>query len=149
MFGLAFFAFIVVFREAFESVLFIQAINIQTAPDDNYSIGLGALAATVLILVFVVLFLKYSKKLPIRPLFKYSSWLITLLAFILIGKGFHAIQEAGWVPITQSPVSLNVSWLGIYPTVETIMAQVLFLGMMLILYYYSSRKISEKAVRVK
>ena len=147
MFGLAVFAFIVVFREAFESVLFIQAINIQTAPTDNYSIGLGALAATVLILVFVVLFLKYSKNIPIRPLFRYSSWLITLLAFILIGKGFHAIQEAGWVSITHSPVSLNVSWLGIYPTVETIMAQVLFLGLMLMLYYFNSRKLSVKTVR--
>lgn len=147
MLGLAVFAFIVVFREAFESILFIQAINIQTAPADNYSIGLGTLAAAVLILMFVVLFLKYSKKLPIRPLFRYSAWLITLLAFILIGKGLHAIQEAGWVFITQSPVSLSVSWLGIYPTVETITAQVLFLGLMLILYYYSSRKISAKAVR--
>ena len=147
MFGLAFFAFIVVFREAFESILFIQAINIQTDPTDNYSIGLGALAATILILVFVFLFLKYSKKLPIRPLFRYSAWLITLLAFILIGKGFHAIQEAGWVSITQSPVSLNVSWLGIYPTVETILAQILFLGLMLLLYFYTSRKLSVKAVR--
>lgn len=146
MFGLAFFAFIVVFREAFESVLFLQAINIQTTPEDNYSIGLGVVAASLLIAVFVVVFLKYSGKIPIRPLFRYSAWLITLLAFILIGKGFHAIQEAGWVAITQSHVSFSVSWLGIYPTVETLLAQGLFLGLMLMLYFFSSRRLSMKNV---
>jgi len=141
MFGIAFFSFMVVFREAFESILFLQAISLETQPAHQSSIGLGVLAAFVLIALISVLFVRYSKKIPVRQLFRYSAWAITLLALILIGKGVHSIQEAGWLSVTGFPVSVSVDWLGIYPTFETISAQVVLLIFMLLLYYLSYRRV--------
>ena len=141
MFGIAFFSFMVVFREAFESILFLQAISLETQPAHQSSIGLGVLAAFVMISLFAILFVRYSKKIPVRQLFRYSAWAITLLALILIGKGVHSIQEAGWLSVTGFPVSVSVDWLGIYPTIETISAQVVLLLLMLLLYYLSYRRV--------
>ena len=137
MFGLAFFSFMVVFREAFESILFLQAIGLETQSGDQSSIGFGVLAAFALIGLLAFLFLKYSKKIPVRQLFKYSSWVISLLAVILTGKGIHAIQEAGWLSVTGFPVSFKIDWLGIYPTTETLVAQIILLSFLFLLYYLS------------
>lgn len=140
MFGLAFFSFMVVFREAFESILFLQAINLETIPLNKSAIGFGVLAAFGLIALLGFLFLRYSKKIPVRQLFLYSSWGISLLAVILLGKGIHSIQESGWIPITESPIFVHVDWLGIYPTIETIVSQLILFGILLYLYYSGSRK---------
>ncbi len=140
MFGLAFFSFMVVFREAFESILFLQAINLETTPTNKSAIGLGVLAAFGLIALLGFLFLRYSKKIPVRQLFLYSSWGISLLAVILLGKGIHSIQESGWISMTNSPIVVNIDWLGIYPTIETIFSQLILFGIVLALYYSNSRK---------
>lgn len=140
MFGLAFFSFMVVFREVFESILFLQAISLDTQLGSQSSIGLGVLAAFGLIVLFAFLFLKYSRKIPIRQLFRYSAWVIILLALILMGKGIHSLQEAGWLSITGFPFSITIDWLGIFPTIETIVAQLSLLILMSILYYLSNRK---------
>ena len=147
MLGLAVFSFMVVFREAFESILFLQAISLETKTGDGSSIGLGVIAAFTLIALLAVIFVKYSKRIPVRQLFRYSSWVITLLAIILIGKGVHAVQEAGWVSVTSFPISLKIDWLGVYPTNETLMAQVVLLGFLLLLYYVSNHR--NKAIQVK
>ena len=147
MLGLAVFSFMVVFREAFESILFLQAISLETKTGDGSSIGLGVIAAFTLIALLAVIFVKYSKRIPVRQLFRYSAWVITLLAIILIGKGIHAVQEAGWVSVTSFPISLKIDWLGVYPTNETLMAQVVLLGFLLLLYYVSNHR--NKAIQVK
>ncbi|HEY9169040.1 MAG TPA: FTR1 family protein [Lutibacter sp.] len=140
MYGLAFFSFMVVFREAFESILFLQAINLETIPINKSAIGLGVLSAFGLIALLGFLFLRYSKKIPVRQLFLYSSWGISLLAIILLGKGIHSIQESGWISMTNSPIVVHIDWLGIYPTIETIFSQLILFGIVLVLYYSNNRK---------
>src|SRR5699024_7349251 len=114
--GLAAFAFMVVFREAFEVILFLQAIKLEAGPQNGSAIGFGTLAAFVGIGIIAYVFLKYTKKIPIKYIFKYSSWLIVFLAIILIGKGFHSLQESGWVSVTDLPAMPRIEWLGIYPS---------------------------------
>ncbi len=140
MFGLAAFSFMVVFREAFEVVLFLQAINIESAGAHKSAIGFGSLAALAGIGVIAFLFLKYTKKVPIQYIFKYSSWLIVLLAIILAGKGFHALQEAGWIGITQLSTMFRIDWLGIYPTLQTLLAQVALIAIIVATYFINQRK---------
>ena len=147
MIGLAFFSFMVVFREAFESILFLQAIGLETQYGDQSSIGFGVLAAFALIGLLSFLFLKYSKKIPVRQLFRYSSWVITLLAVILIGKGVHAIQEAGWLSVTGFSASFKVDWLGIYPTLESQISQLVLLGILMMLYYWSNYR--NRRIKIK
>jgi len=140
MLGLAFFSFMVVFREAFESILFLQAINLETIPFNKSAIGFGVLAAFGLIALLGLLFLRYSKKIPVRQLFLYSSWGILVMAVILLGKGIHSIQESGWISITKFPISVHVDWLGIYPTIETTASQLILCSTVLALYYLSNYK---------
>jgi len=140
MFGLAAFSFMVVFREAFEVILFLQAISLEAGDQNQSAIGLGVLAAVLIIAIIALAFLKYSKKIPVRQLFRYSSWIIVLLAIILIGKGFHALQESGWISVTNLSASLRAEWLGLYPTVQTIMAQVLLIVFIIITYWVNKRR---------
>ncbi|MCO6498524.1 MAG: FTR1 family protein [Chitinophagaceae bacterium] len=143
MFGLAAFSFMVVFREAFEVILFLQAVKLEAAPGNQSAIGLGVLAAFALIGIIAYFFSKYSKRIPIRQLFVYSSWIIVFLAVILIGKGIHGLQESGWVSVTSISSFFRVDWLGIYPTVQTILAQVCLLAVILGTYYYSNYKLKQ------
>ena len=140
MYGLAFFSFMIVFREAFESILFLQAINLETISKNKSAIGFGALAAFGLIALLGVLFLKYSKKIPVRQLFLYSSWGISILAIILLGKGIHSFQESGWLSITNIPNFVRVDWLGIYPSIESIVSQILLIVAVFTLNFSSSLK---------
>lgn len=147
MIGLGVFSFMVVFREAFESILFLQAIGLETPVGERSSIGFGVLAAFALIAVLVFIFVRYSKRIPVRQLFRYSSWVITLLAVILIGKGIHAIQEAGWLSDTGFSFSPRIDWLGIYPTTESLISQILLLCLLLLMYHFSNSR--NKAGHVK
>lgn len=141
MIGLGAFSFMVVFREAFESILFLQAVSLETATKDQASIGLGVLAAFVVIAALLILFLKFSGKIPIRPLFRYSSWMITILAVILIGDGVHAIQEAGFFPVTPFVPGLRLEWIGLYPTVQTILSQISLIVLITGLWYIGKRRL--------
>lgn len=147
MIGLAAFSFMVVFREAFEVILFLQAINLEAQPENKSAIGLGVLAAVVCIAVMVFLFLKYSKKIPVRQLFRYSSWIIVLLAIILMGKGFHSLQESGWISVTGFTGLFRIDWLGFYPTLETILAQVALIITIIITYQVHNQRIKKMVLK--
>ncbi|MDQ7917193.1 FTR1 family protein [Mesonia sp. MT50] len=147
MFGLAIFSFMVVFREAFEVILFLQAIRLEAAPGDKSAIGLGVLVAVVCIALMAHLFLKYSKRIPVRQLFQYSSWVIILLAIILMGKGVHSIQESGWISVTGIGTSFRIGWLGFYPTLETVLAQAALIGVVFITYFMHNQGIKKVALK--
>lgn len=137
MLGLAFFSFMVVFREAFESILFLKAISLENHSGGS-SIGFGVLAAFILIGVLAVLFIKFSKKLPVSQLFRYSSWVTILLAVILLGKGIHSIQEAGWLSVSELPFFFKIDWLGIYPSLESLVSQLVLLCFLILLAYLNN-----------
>lgn len=143
-------SFISVFREAFETVLFIRALWFQTGESGKNAVGLGLIAALALIFGFAFFALKYSKKIPIRELFKFSSTLTCGLALILAGKAIHSLQEAGIFDSTSIPFNLRIETIGLYPTWQTISAQVLTLALALILINYNSKQVMvEEAVTQK
>lgn len=140
-------SFISVFREAFETVLFIRALWFQTNTDGKNAISLGLIAALALIFGFSYITLRYSKKLPVRELFKVSSILTSVLAFILAGKAVHSMQEAGILNSTMLPWNIRFDTIGLFPTWQTISAQVLTFMMAMMLINFNSR--SSQAVKVK
>jgi high-affinity iron transporter len=125
LFGLA---FVVVYREVFETILFFAAL--WTA-DNGGTILAGALAAAVLLAAIAWAMLRYSRKLPITQFFAYSAILIAILAVVLAGKGVGALQEAGLVPLTLLPGVPRITLLGIFPTAEAIGAQLVTLAVLL------------------
>jgi high-affinity iron transporter len=84
--------------------------------------------------------LKYSKKLPIAKLFKYSAMVISFLAVVLTGKGISALQEAGTLNITVLPFDFRLDALGLYPTYETLFGQLFILSLTIVLWNISNRK---------
>lgn len=139
LFGLAAISFFAVFREAFESVLFLSALTIEEGARSKMAIAAGTIVAIAIVLILAAVLLKYSARLPIRNLFKYSSFVMGVLSVILVGKGLHAIQEAGLVSITSAPFSLRFSLLGVYPTVETLVAQVVIVLAVVLLWTLPGR----------
>jgi len=148
MLGLAFLSFLVVFREAFESVLFLSALSLEVGEAHQTAFGGGIFSAFALLTVISILLLKYSKKLPIAKLFKYSAIVISFLAVILAGKGVHALQEAGNMSISIMPIKLRASFIGLYPTWETFLAQLAILALIIFLWNLGNRqKAAFKAVK--
>jgi high-affinity iron transporter len=125
MFGLA---FIVVYREVFETILFYAAL---WTSDNGGTILAGALTALALLAAIAWAMLRYSRKLPITQFFAYSAILIAVLAVVLAGKGVGALQEAGVIPLTLLSGVPRIDMLGIVPTAEAIGAQLLTLGIVL------------------
>ena len=122
MIGLAGLSFFVVFREVFESVLFLSALNIEAAGKQSNAIVLGVVIAFLIVIVLAFILLKFSAKLPIPQLFKVSSAVMSLLAVVLAGKGIHSLQETGYAPIHGLHV-MRLELIGLFPTVETCLAQ--------------------------
>lgn len=136
MFGLAFISFIVVFREAFESVLFLSSLQLQVDEGSKNGIWMGALSAILVVVILSKLLLQFSVKIPIQKLFKYSSFVILVLAVVLAGQGVHAFQEGGWLPVTSIPINFHSNVLGIYPTLETYVAQLIILLISISILYF-------------
>ena len=122
LFGLA---FLVVYREAFETILFYAAL---WTSGNGGTILAGALTAVALLALIAWVMLRLSKTLPIALFFRYSAVLIAILAVILVGKGVGALQEAGTLAMTALPGVPRVTALGLFPTLESLGAQLAMLA---------------------
>jgi high-affinity iron transporter len=131
--GLAALSFFVVFREVFESVLFLSALNIESGGKQTDAIVFGVIAAFVIVISLAFVVLQFSAKLPIPKLFKISSFVMGVLAVVLAGKGVHSFQEIGIIPIHGVPM-FRVELLGIFPTVESCVAQILVLSLVVLVW---------------
>ncbi len=89
--GIALLAFIVVFREGIETVLFLTALY----GIDFTGTLIGTIGGIVLSVVIAVLLLKGTVRLPLQKFFKYSSVLLIIFAAGLFGYGIHELMEVG------------------------------------------------------
>ncbi len=133
LFGLA---FLVVYREVFETILFFSAMWGQ---GNGGAVLAGAGVATVLLAVIAAAMLAFSKKLPIGKFFAYSSFLIAILAVVLIGKGVSALQEAGMLSLHALNGFPRVEILGMYPTMESAGAQAVMIALLMAGFLYNQK----------
>jgi high-affinity iron transporter len=133
LFGLA---FIVVYREAFETVLFYAAMWTDGA---KAAVMAGVLAGAALLAGIAWAMIRYSVRLPITEFFRYSSMLIAILAVVLTGKGIAALQEAGWLGVSRVGGVPQIDVLGLHPTVQAIGAQVLVIAALIIGFRFGAR----------
>ena len=120
LFGLA---FVVVYREAFETILFYAAMW----EDSPGALLAGVCAGTALLGAIAWAMLRYSAKLPIAQFFRYSSILMAVLAVVLAGKGIGALQEAGLLGVTPLSFVPDIEWVGLQPSVQVVLAQLVAL----------------------
>ncbi|HEX6060267.1 MAG TPA: FTR1 family protein [Gemmatimonadaceae bacterium] len=126
--ALALVAFLAVFREGAETALFYQAL-IQDGASLGVPIALGIVAGTLVLAVIFVLFYRFGVRIPLRPFFAATSVLLYYMAFVFAGKGIRELQEGNVVPITIIPGFPNIEVLGIFPSVETLLAQFVLLAL--------------------
>ncbi len=89
-------AFVSIFREGAESVLFLSGIYFSTGSLSLISSFMGMAAA---VLVGIAIF-EYAKKIDLALFFKYTTILLALLAAGLLSQGVHELQEAKVIPTT-------------------------------------------------
>jgi high-affinity iron transporter len=120
--ALAFVAFLAVYREGAETALFYQALFGEGTAAMG-PIVLGIVAGAAVLAVIFTLFYRFGVRLPLRPFFAITSVVLYYMAFVFAGKGIRELQEGNVVPITTIPGFPSIDAMGIYNTVETLLAQ--------------------------
>ena len=121
--SLAMLSFLAVFREGAETVIFYESIYSMSQDAHGMWVG-GLTAAAVLIVIFLILRFT-SVKIPIGPFFLVTSILMAALVVIFAGGGIHALIEGDLIEGTYLSTVPTNDWIGLYPYVETITAQVI------------------------
>ena len=126
--ALAFVAFLAVYREGAETALFYQAL-FSEGPHLAVPLSLGIVAGFVALAVIFTLFYRYGVRIPLRPFFTVTSVLLYYMAFVFMGKGIRELQEGNAMSMSVIPGFPHVEALGLYPTWETVLAQLLLLAL--------------------
>ncbi len=138
-FALAFTAFLAVYREGAEVILFYQPL---LSGDNINMVWFGFIAGCV-VLVFVYIAIRYmSVRLPLKPFFLATSVLMAIMSIAFLGSGIKELIEGDVISMTSPPW---VAWipsnsvleiLGIYPCVETIVPQLILLAITVATFLY-------------
>ena len=121
-FALGLAAFLAVFREGAETILFYQALVADTDAHRNM-IWVGMAVAAVILVILFILIRYGSIVIPMKPFFIGTSILLFIMSISFAGGGVKELQEADVVSVTPVPYIQSFDLLGIYPTVETLAPQ--------------------------
>jgi high-affinity iron transporter len=131
--ALALVAFLAVYREGAETALFYQAL-FNEGPNVGLPLALGIIVGFAALAVIFTLFYRYGVRIPMRPFFTVTSILLYYMAFVFMGKGVRELQEGNIMHITVIPGGPHVEAMGIYPSVETLVAQ----GILILLLIFAT-----------
>ncbi len=144
VFALAFTAWLAVFREGAEVVLFLYPL---TTGNDPVVIWAGILAGFVVLAIIFVVMRVFSVKLPLKPFFMVMSVLMSIMAISFLGSGINELIEGNVIvgtPIPWIPTGNDVlTILGINPWVETVVPQIVLLVITVIIYIVHFRRESK------
>jgi high-affinity iron transporter len=119
-------AFLAVYREGFETVLFYKALFVSGGSAVGAMPVVAGMAAGGVILVGVYVAIhRFGVRLPLKPFFGVTSAFLYYMAFVFAGKGIAELQEGALVTTTMLPGAPRLPALGIYPTAESLAAQAL------------------------
>ena len=134
-FALAFTAFLSVFREGAEVVLFYQPMLSEGNPGMVWT----GFAAGCVLLVFVYLAItKLSVRLPIRVFFTATSILMAVMCVSFLGSGIKELAEGNVFDLTLNvpgiPENDVIQIFGIYPWLETLAPQLILAVVLLVTF---------------
>ncbi len=139
--GLWLTSFLAVYREGAETVLFYYALigDAQGLPG-HLAIGAGFVIGCLVLLV-AWLIMRYSVvRLPLKPFFMFTGGFMYLMAFVFAGKGVLELVEGKLFQPTLIGGVPEISWLGIYPYLETLTPQVVLLIAALVALWIMRRR---------
>ncbi|MEG0450047.1 MAG: FTR1 family protein, partial [Lysinibacillus sp.] len=130
-------SFLSVFREGAETLVFYAGI----APKmETSQFVLGIVVALVLLAIVTVVLLKASGKMPIHKFFAVATVLIYVLAFKIIGVSLHTLQLTNKISTTILEGMPVISFIGFYPTIETIVGQATLLVLVVVTIFYKKKQ---------
>ena len=141
VFALAFTAWLAVFREGAEVVLFLFPLVASTDPVIIWG---GILAGFVVLAIIFVIMRVFSVRLPLKPFFMVMSILMFVMAISFLGSGINELIEGNlivgtyipWIPTGNEVLTV----LGINPWLETIVPQILLLLVTIVIFIVHFRK---------
>ena len=149
-FALAFTAFLSVFREGAEVVLFYQPM----LSEGNPGMVWAGFAAGCVLLVFVYLAItKLSIKLPIKVFFTATSILMAIMCVSFLGSGIKELAEGNVFDLALRvpgiPENDAIQVLGIYPYLETLLPQLVLSIVLLVTFMVAHYRGKMDALRAK
>lgn len=151
--GLVALGFTSIYREGFETVLFLQALVLES----NVGVVLMGVAAalTAVCLVGFITF-RLQVNLPYKKMLVVTGILIGVVLLQMVGKTVHVFQVVGWLPISPiagltAPYWLGM-WFGVYATWQGLALQIAAAAFVIGSYYLAEwvthrRSKSNRAVR--
>ena len=134
--GLGLLGFTSVYREGFEIVVFLQGLRERFGSSvvlEGVVLGL-LFTAAVGVLTFGL-----HQRLPYKKLLIITGGLLLVVLWVMVGEEVNEMQLAGWIGTTQiSGLSIPGwagTWFSIFPNVETIVAQVVSVALVLGSYF--------------
>lgn len=121
--GLALLGFTAIYREGFEIVLFLQNLRLKAGTGVVLTGGAVGLALTAMIglLTFVA-----HRHLPYKKMLILTGVLLAGVLIVMVGEEVQEMQQAGWIGITNLPLSLPGwwgTWFAIFPNAQGLIAQ--------------------------
>jgi high-affinity iron transporter len=132
--GLFSIAFTAMLRESVETAIFLEGLSI----DSPRGVAWGVAAGLAVLLGLVLFINRVGYKLPMKPLFNASTVLLLVTAVMMLGKGLHALQEVGLLPLRPMPF-IQVDALGIFPDAYSLVPQ-LVLAVAPIVWWLAQRR---------
>lgn len=150
--ALASVAFLAVYREGFETVLFYKALFLAGGVGAVGPVTAGIVVGGVILAIVYVGIERFGVKLPLKPFFAITSGFLYYMAFVFAGKGIAELQGGGYVGVTPFRPEIRFPALGIYSTWETLGVQLLlllaFVGALLWTFVIEPRTLKVTAVMV-
>lgn len=131
--GLIGLGFTAVYREGFETALFYEVL-LGLSHRAEWYVLYGFLAGVAALSVVAWLILRAGQRLPIQRFMAFAVAIVMLLSIAFIGNGVQELQDTGLIGVTSLIGSLPrlprivADFTGIHPTVETLTAQAILLG---------------------
>jgi high-affinity iron transporter len=109
--GLLVLGFTSVYREGFETALFLQALVLESGVG---VVGLGALIGMALVFVIGAAIFVLQAKLPVMKMLVFTGILIGVVLLVMVGKTVHTLQVVGWMPLNPIRVIEFPYWFGVW-----------------------------------
>jgi high-affinity iron transporter len=146
LWGLGLLGFTSLYREGFEVVLFLQSYYLKMG---GKTVLCGALLGLFFSGIIAVLTFVAHRRLPYRKMLILTGIMLGVVLLVMVGEQAQEMQLAHWIPTTPISSLKNAipAWMGlwfsIFPTVETLAAQ-LFAAVLVIGSYYATRLLKKK-----
>ena len=140
MFALGFTAWLAVFREGAEVILFYQPLMQES---NAKMVWLGFVVGCVLLVAVFLAIRLLSIKLPLKPFFLGTSILMAVMSICFLGAGIKELIEGGVIDAAYHdwfPLNDVLDILGIYPLYETLIPQFILLVITVVTFAVQIRR---------